>query len=334
MRARWAGTAAFAGLTLIVTTAGCSGDGRPKAEAPPSIPPPPIATIPAPASADGLSLPLEAYLLTPEQNATVHRAQSMLTADCMRRYGFSYPVAGARGLSAARETVNWLFLSERTAAQWGYHQSPERRAEIQRAQEGGNGTDLSGAAKAVMTGTAASYQGTAVPKGGCFSQGRDGIEAGAGKIKLPTWADRGDQKLPPGAPPSMRLASEQPSYLPETLLDGAFKYAQADARMKKVEAAWSTCMNEAGHAYPNVDAVLRDRRWEGGEGPSTAEIATARADARCRARVNYAGTMYALQVAYQEALIEQNAEALVQVRRTNETMVRNAAEVLNGGSTS
>ncbi|MFG1998780.1 hypothetical protein ACGFNU_06490 [Spirillospora sp. NPDC048911] len=334
MRARKAGTAALAGLALAVTASGCSGDGRPAAEAPPSIPPPPIAVIPAPASADGLSLPLEAYLLTPEQNATVERAQSMLTADCMRRFGFSYPVAGARGLSAARETVNWLFLPERTAARWGYHQSPERRAEIQRAQEGGNGADLSSAAKAVMTGTAASYRGAAVPKGGCFSLGRDGVEAGAAKIKLPAWADRADQKLPPGAPPSMRLASQQPSFLPETLLDGAFKYAQADARMKKVEASWSACMKQAGHAYPNLDAVLRDRRWEGGDGPSAAEIATAQADARCRARVNYAGTMYALQVAYQKALIDQNAEALAQVRSTNETMVRNAAKVLNGGPAS
>ncbi|KAB2350765.1 hypothetical protein [Actinomadura rudentiformis] len=321
-------------LVLGLTAAGCSGGTDEPRAARPTFSPPTITTTPAPQSADGLSLPLEAYFLTPDQTRTVARAQNMLISDCMRRFGFSYPVNanGGSELSPVKEVLRPLFLTESKAARWGYHATTERRAQINQGQAG-TAPKLSPAAQAVLTGTAKSHGGQDVPKGGCFAHGRDSIESGAAKVKLPPWMKGADDdKPPPGAAPAMRSARADPGYLPQSMLNGAFDLALSDPRTKQADAGWSACMKQSGYAYASVDAILRDGRWAASDVPSAPEIATAVTDARCRVKVKYGGLMYALQLGYQKAMIDMYADSLNQVKQANEAMVRNATKVLSGNA--
>ncbi|MFG1998776.1 hypothetical protein ACGFNU_06470 [Spirillospora sp. NPDC048911] len=325
--------ALLSAVALTLVTTGCSGGKDEPQAARPTFSPPAISATPAPRSADGLSLPLEAYFLTPDQSRTVARAQSMLTSDCMRRFGFSYPVnTGSSGISPVREVLRPLFLSESTAARWGYHPTAERQAQVKSSQ-GGAAPKLSPAAQTVLTGTAKSHGGKDVPKGGCFAHGRDSVESGAAKVTLPPWMKGADDdKPPPGAPPAMRSARADPGYLPQSMLNGAFDLALSDPRTKQADAGWSACMKQSGYAYASVDAILRNSKWAESDAPSASEIATAVADARCRVKVKYGGLMYALQLGYQKAMIDMYADSLNQVKQANEARVRNATRVLSGNA--
>ncbi|MFI0452261.1 hypothetical protein [Actinomadura sp. 6N118] len=323
-----------AALVLGLAAAGCSSGTDEPRSARPTFSPPPITATPTPQSADGLALPLEAYFLTPDQNRTVARAQNMLISDCMRRFGFSYPVnaSGGSDLSPVKEALRPLFLAESKAARWGYHATPERLAQINKGQETA-APKLSPAAQAVLRGTAKSHGGQDVPKGGCFGHGRDSIEAGAAKVKLPPWMKRADEDKPPaGAAPAMRSARAAPGYLPQSMLNGAFDLALADPRTKQADAGWSACMKQSGYNYASVDAILRDGRWAVSDAPTASEIATAVTDARCRVKVKYGGLMYALQLGYQKTMIDMYADSLNQVKQANEAMVRNATKVLSGNA--
>ncbi|GAA4685416.1 hypothetical protein [Streptomyces youssoufiensis] len=98
----------------------------------------------------------------------------------------------------------------------------------------------------------------------------------------------------------------------------------ADRRVARADAAWSRCMNTAGHTFPNP-AKARASALRGGEGdgqqphaqragetarPSRREIAIAVADARCDKAVGRAKLIRSLDGHYRDQLAQERAETL------------------------
>ncbi|MFI0367618.1 hypothetical protein ACH35V_07040 [Actinomadura sp. 1N219] len=67
--------------------------------------------------------------------------------------------------------------------------------------------------------------------------------------------------------------------------------------------------------------------------PPQAEVKAAMADVECKYRVNLLGVMFAVESEYQNAAIEENAEALADLKKRREEQLRKFRELLkrNGG---
>ncbi len=102
--------------------------------------------------------------------------------------------------------------------------------------------------------------------------------------------------------------------------------AEEDDQVQEAMRAWRTCMADKGYDYSNVWEP-NDTDWP--EPPGEQEIATAMADVDCKQETNLVGIWMGVEAAYQEALIEQNAEVLDELRDATDSMLRTAAEVLS-----
>lgn len=105
--------------------------------------------------------------------------------------------------------------------------------------------------------------------------------------------------------------------------------AEADPRVRDRFARWSSCMKQAGFDYANPWAANDDPRWSG-DVPAPQETATSVADVRCKRESELIGLWYAVEVAYQNRLIEQNSEALRAEQHAAQDLLRNANAVLSG----
>lgn len=113
------------------------------------------------------------------------------------------------------------------------------------------------------------------------------------------------------------------------LRDEAEARVQKDHRYVDMLEQWRACMRRAGFRYATPGAAAEDPKWQT-QSPSTAELATAAADVRCKQETNYLGLTVALRVAYEQQLMEGNAEALQRLKVYYEERSRRVLAVLNG----
>ena len=90
----------------------------------------------------------------------------------------------------------------------------------------------------------------------------------------------------------------------------SFERAQADARVRKVFAEWSSCMRASGYVY----ATPFKPAFNMEAGSTALEVQTAKADVACKYRTNLFGVAYAVQADYQNALIESDAQQLAVIK--------------------
>ena len=90
----------------------------------------------------------------------------------------------------------------------------------------------------------------------------------------------------------------------------SFERAQADPRVRKVFAEWSSCMRASGYGYAtpfkptfNMEAA-----------PTAREVHVAKADVACKYRTNLFGVAYTVQADYQNALIASHAQQLAAIK--------------------
>jgi hypothetical protein len=110
--------------------------------------------------------------------------------------------------------------------------------------------------------------------------------------------------------------------------DDARAQVKNDSRYVALAKAWSACMARAGYHYATPEAAADDG-WPTGK-PSTKELTTAGADVTCKLQTNYLGITVALTRAYQEALMEQNAEVLHRLKLYYEERSRQVLSIVNG----
>lgn len=319
-----AGTAA-----VLIAATGCgsgSGPGSGSAAAsPPVTPPPAITAVPAVADMGSAQLPVAQYMLTPLQGAQATWLQDQAVRACMARFGFDYPAAQAAPTAATGWIASYSVMYRRygisDAAQvhtWGYHAPSDTLAGSGSGSAGAQTTAKSalmptGALAEVLEGatpdgkTLATYQGTAVPNGGC---------AGEGSRLFPEMA----------SPQGPGTASGQP--LAEVKSD-SFTDSQNDPRLRPVVAAWQSCMAAAGYhvsADPlNAPVNLASMN---APNPDAAEIAMAEADVACRTKTDLAGHWFALESDYQNTAISHMTSTFQSIKEQRDAVAQRISNLL------
>ncbi|MGW6457813.1 hypothetical protein ACWF94_18195 [Streptomyces sp. NPDC055078] len=103
-----------------------------------------------------------------------------------------------------------------------------------------------------------------------------------------------------------------------------------DSRVRCVFAQWSACMKKNGYEVSDPTGVASQLGCEDAALSSPAAITTAKADVACKKKVNLVGVAYAVESAYQQRLVDKNAETLQLVRKQAERRIRLAASLTGG----
>ncbi|GGN33127.1 hypothetical protein FHR83_001690 [Actinoplanes campanulatus] len=290
----------------VLATAGCSGDrdgrdGSPASAA--SLPPPTVTATPSVSNLNDVKLPLDRYTTTIDQLIDLDYASKAVAADCMKRFGITWKFGERAELNALRDRTNRLgLIDEAVAKRAGYHDDPERAGDY--TQTDRDRTTLSDDQAIVLLGaTPGEKAPDGVPEGGCLGEGHRKI---AWNLDEDAWL--------------------------EDLTNEAAARTFADDRALKVAAAWSACMKTSGYRYAKPDDANNDARWwkDDKGAASRAEISTAVADVRCKRKVGYLDQMTSILSAYQQQIVEVNAERLETAHQHTQEALKNAAAVLSG----
>jgi hypothetical protein len=301
--------------------AGCSdGDDSSAAAKQDAKKPPAVAETPKITNANDKSMPLDTFLLNPEQTKTLDDAYAGLVSDCMKRFGFDYTPPQdqqtQRSADAPTTRIDGRFgtQSAEDAEKWGYHPAGGI-SEEDSGPWGGKGQKMTAAMQTAERGSddpkekfgrgGQVVNGETVPDHGCVGEARK---------KLTGSVD--------GALADAKLATD--------LKFDTLTKAQQDARTRAVFAKWSTCMKDKGFDYADPLAANGDEEWAKTPQPTRHEIQVATADQECRAKHNVVGVWFAVDYAYQERAVEQNAEALADVKKDIDRMLKAAATALAG----
>lgn len=264
-------------------------------------PEPEISATPTVRDAVGLQLPLDAYDATREENRALEQGQGILISRCMERFGFRYSLPQHPASTATNRANARIFgvVDANEAAQYGYStpgdaQPPERTAQNLTASEElalHGAPDLkppdmpnSQAEAEQKGGGKERINGKAVPVGGC---GREAFL----KLYAPE----------PNAVDAMYVFN---------LKAQAESRAHEDSRTKAVNKRWSDCMARGGHTATDPMNAASELGIADDALASPAAITAAKADVGCKKEVNLVGVYFAVQSAYQNRLIDKNAETL------------------------
>ena len=281
-----------AALVVLAATAGCSDAGEQTGA-------PALGPLPQIRSQADLVLPLDHYLPSPRERAVLATARSELTARCMEELGFTgYPVDSyAAQTQVPLHGNDFGVFDETNARTYGFGASFEtallaQSADLEtrfakwdsadaRAARGGAVSSDPNAA--VGKGAAPTVAG--VPAGGCEAEGPRRLYAFIGAT----------------APPDLGWI--------DTLQGNAFAQAAQDERLRPVTEGWSRCMKDQGYDYATPSDANNDPRWIEPSGVEESKR-VAVADVRCKWSSGYIDTYVGLVAAYEQRLVEKNAERL------------------------
>lgn len=319
------------GVVVVVALAGgaaCTSSGtvhprRPgQAGSTSQLSAPAVSATPTLSSANDRPLPLDNYMPTAEQLRVFGSAYDQLISSCMHRFGFASWSSDAAGgvvlpsASALRLSGHYGVQSMDQARTFGYHGNGG----------GGNGDGKGGGSgpsptlmewQALMGSRSMAEKfgpggqrvnGQVVPDHGCVGEAYTALTGSADGSKA-----FGDPQFAFGLMVTALARSEQ------------------DSRVRAVFAKWSQCMRDSGYDYPTPLDPPADRRWAGTAEPTQREIQTAVADQRCRARYNVVGVWYAVDRAFEEQVVEANAERLRSIKEDLENQMKAAAHALGSG---
>ncbi|MGA5197760.1 hypothetical protein [Streptomyces exfoliatus] len=245
-----------------------------------------------------LAFPLDAYRLSPEEDMVLEQAIDALTATCMTRFGIQYKTAPPQSPTGQSRSRLYGVTEEREASVYGYR-NPERRA---------SGTSKkptrTPVENAVLLGEVATHAGKNVPEGGCAAEASKVILSGPNKVK------------------NIRLA--------DNLIFASSAKTEEDSRVQGVFKKWSACMKESGYSYASPVAVLEDGKIFASPTPDSRETNMAVADVRCKKKYNVVGVWSSVEMAYQSAAIEQNAEDLKDIKENLRHAVLTANDAMAG----
>jgi hypothetical protein len=270
----------------MVLSGACSSSGSsaPGSAGTPSRPS--IARGPALNSdAPSVTLPLDAYVATPQQRATVNLAYFYGLQACLKRFGFSYAIP-PQYVDESASRNRFTLASLKQAEKYGF--------------TGGGGTAgssdngdaaISKAEGAIITGTS---KASGVPDGGCAAESYRQLE---------DWIPNG------------QVYSD--TWLAQTLSFQTLQQTMSDPRVLAANAAWSSCMKQQGYQYANPHEAQNDKRWRadvsdenGAVHPSALNIATAVASVKCTRAVKLIEIDATVDTELQKKIIEKNATRL------------------------
>jgi hypothetical protein len=298
---------------LGLTVSGCtSADGHTASSAsqPPVLAASGESSAPPLETADGLSLPIEQYLVRTSASHVINLADLMLVRNCMAKYGFSYAVPTTTSVmqtdtDGANMSRRYGITDASVAAQWGYEEPPTQNSSADDVNQVTSLSDaeyimLWGHSKASNTATVSTLaNGTAVPAGGCMGVARSQLSK------------------------HDNLASSDPA---EQIDDESFANSQSDPRVADVFSAWSRCMAASGYNLKTpLDAMAT---YAGAASPSHAEISQALTDISCKNKTKLIQTWVGVETSIQDQLIAQNQTALTQDTDAENQLIKYAESII------
>ncbi|MFE0649253.1 hypothetical protein ACFVZH_11760 [Streptomyces sp. NPDC059534] len=302
MRPRAPHSAAALLLGAALLTACASGTGGPSAPAPP----------PEVTDAARLTYPLDGYKPTDEESRGIEKAQALLTADCMRRFGLAYRPPEQPRPARSGTASRYGLTDAATASRYGYAPRggavpPGKAPEDDLGPTGElvlGGPPLKGPipmslAESERTDSGRRVNGRKVPVGGC---GREGF--------LRMYAPR------EGAVDALFVFQ---------LETEAFSRARQDPDVVRAVGQWSRCMAEKGYRSDDPVSPQQDLGLSADTLGGPKAIAAAEQDVACKKRSNLVGIWYAAEVGHQERAVDRHAEALTRAKSELDARIRLAA---------
>ncbi|WP_432989609.1 hypothetical protein [Dactylosporangium sp. CA-233914] len=306
----WKVNWATCALVLVAATVtGCSTDERAQL--------PPIPVVSQAGTAVDLSLPLDAYELSPGENHQVQRAVLRTLGNCLDAFGLQVPLPETRMATypVHATQLNWLGVYD--VARYGYQGPPGFAEEMSAAaRRGSRPIAFSNEALAVFIGEVATHAGRPVPAGGCDGESQRAVN---GSQDPPTIAG-----IDPAVPAEQGI---------QWLEQQAADRARADKRFHAVTDQWRECMNRRGYRYATPDEAQSDPRWNGDQSensasPSRDELDTALADRACREATNMSGVLKYLITEQENQIIDTRSDTVHQVSDLLRRRAGHAARIL------
>lgn len=310
----------------VIALAGCTtsaGNGSDDVTTGDSAPPTPSNVERDPLQIDlPGQTPLQSYFATPEQEASIGQAQDILTARCMKKFGYQYAVPDysdrvKKAKASADQAGSRLYGVTDIAAARKYGLGVDVSGS--RSEESEEQAEPSDAYYFVLLG---SKGGPVAPQEGAPSPGEvDGIP-------IPAGGCLGDARKQVTG--SVRGVAEEVGQ--DLWIQTSFR-AQSDPKYSTVVDDYRACMSKSGY---NVTAILDDkgdtqkflRDLETTE-PSRAEIDFAIALVQCKKKVDLVPRLHAIDSDYAAKAIDDNQLALDEDKSRIDAAVKKAANLVS-----
>ncbi|MFJ3975703.1 hypothetical protein [Streptomyces sp. NPDC090021] len=283
---------------------------------------PEVGATPQVLNSAGLKLPLDAYIARGDRIALLTRAQNTLIDQCMKRYGFRYVGRGGDPFPDDRARLYGVSDAE-TATRYGYKNPSSPSGGGQQAAPQ---PQLGPNESLFLNGEKDFDPSKPVP----MSQ-EEAEQTGQGAInvdgqKVPAGGCRRESYLKLYAPTKDAVDI----MLPQNMVTDSYLRSGEDSRVRKVTAEWSACMAEKGYKTDDPVSAQDDLGFQSAQNSPQA-ITAARQDVACKERTNLVGVWHTTHTAYQNRLIEKNAETLDLAKKQLEERLRLAAQLTGTG---
>jgi hypothetical protein len=286
-------------LTVLTASACSSAKGEEVGE-------PPIKIVHVTSSAQ-IDLPVARYASSADDDKAIFSAVNAAKKQCASEFGVeaTVPVTTQPSLMELDSVRRYGVINRAEVARYGYRPAPSAADADDDKAGGWNPSALEAE---IMTGMTASGQpsqmqspeGETLPEGGCSAEGFRTVWGGG---------------TPPGGAP-----------LVEDILAQAWAKTMADSRALAAADKWSACMKERGYDLTH--------RWDAGnsvQGASAAvQLKMAKLDLRCALDTNYVDVWYAVDVAYQQRLIDEHEGELQAALKQHAEQLDRAQAILEG----
>lgn len=269
--------------------------------------------IPTSGLTKDLSLPLETYMASYEDQVTIEQAANNLQQSCMKDYGIdlTLPRAGANPPPSDNDAniERRYGLTDRAEAEkYGYELPPALREHTKQTMR-----DLSGVEVEVLTG----HTKPEPPKAPTGVKAGEPVAA-PGQGTKPARAEYNGKKLKTGgcigwSKDQLGVKEADPTFVAQ-LAGDSFVQSMKDEKVIKAIAAWSSCMGGKGHTgladpYKAMDQGVTD----GGE-PSQESIALAVDDIDCKKQTDLVKIWFGVESAIQDKQIADNKSQLTGIK--------------------
>jgi len=277
-------------------------------------------------------LPLDRYRPSEQQRLQLATAQHTLIGKCTSRYGLHWAVPKRAGLRFEDPYFQFGVIDEQDAVRYGFHPAPEQQdddgdlalalqlnklsAEERAVVEGWKGLKPRGTDGAEPI---TAYRDKAVLPYGCLGEAVQLLEHGTHQLNPAPGVVADMQRGGSETIASLRLS--------ELAADAAYR-TRRGLPYRDLAAKWSSCMKRSGFDSPDPESAREDPRWNPNTAPSTTEIRTAAADAKCLVATDFLRQAAALQAHDEEKMIKQNTAELQEVRDNLNARLKNATALL------
>ncbi|MFE2267575.1 hypothetical protein [Streptomyces griseosporeus] len=269
--------------------------------------------IPTSGLTKGLTLPLEAYMDSYEDQVTVEQAANDLQQSCMRDYGIdlTLPLAGANPPPSDNDANierRYGITNRADAEKYGYELPPALQEHTEQTMR-----ELSGVEVEVLTG----HTKPELP------QAAEGVKAGEpiavpNQGTKPARAEYNGKKLKTGgcigwSREQLGVKETNPTFVAELAGDSLVQ-SMKDDKVIKANAAWSSCMDGKGHAglADPYKAMEQDVTSDGK--PSQESIALAVDDIDCKKQTDLVNIWFGVETAIQDKQIADNKSQLTAIK--------------------